>query len=74
MVIHPKTGNEQVKVLLDGIQISTENSGTDVTRGIITVTEPRLYELVDFKGNPGNHLLELQFLNEDIEVFAFTFG
>ncbi len=74
LVIHPKTGNEQVKVLLDGIQISTENSGTDVTRGIITVTEPRLYELVDFKGNPGNHLLELQFLNEDIEVFAFTFG
>jgi cytochrome c biogenesis protein CcdA/thiol-disulfide isomerase/thioredoxin len=74
LVIHPKTGAERVTVMLDGKQISVKNTGKDVVDGVITVTEPRLYELVDFKEKPGNHLLELQFLNEGIEVFAFTFG
>jgi len=75
LVMSPPFGKTaQVKVLLDGKVISEENSGKDVTNGLVTVDSDRLYELVNLKGKTEQHILTLQFLTSDTQVFAFTFG
>ncbi len=62
-----------VKVYLDGKLVNLQNSGKDVKNGNVLIDSDRLYELIDLKGNPGNHLLKLEF-TEGVEAFAFTFG
>lgn len=73
LVIHPEGENDTVRVLLDGKPV-TEFAGKDVTEGTVTVTEPRLYELVDVGDTPSDHTLELLFDSPGTKVFAFTFG
>lgn len=63
LVIHPGGENDQVKVFLDGKE-----------QNILTVSEPKLYELINLNGKSGEHLLKLEFLNEGTRIFAFTFG
>jgi hypothetical protein len=63
-----------VKVFLDGKLVNDSNAGSDVQEGIVTINNDRLYNLIDLKGNAGNHILKLEFENSGIEVFAFTFG
>lgn len=46
----------------------------DIQNGTIILDIPRLYSIVDLKGKSGEHLLNLLFDSEGIEVFAFTFG
>lgn len=74
LVIHPKNPGEKVKVLLDGTVVSAQNAGKDVKDGFVTVTMPDLYELIDLKGNTSEHILEIEFENDNTEVYAFTFG
>jgi cytochrome c biogenesis protein CcdA/thiol-disulfide isomerase/thioredoxin len=76
LVLRPGTAgiSASVKVSLDGKPITDVNSGADVKSGIVTIDEDRLYNLVDLKGHPGQHLIKLEFQNSGIEVFAFTFG
>ena len=62
-----------VKVYLDGKLVNQKVAGADVKDGIVTVDSDRLYELIDLKGNAGNHLLKLEF-SDGVEAFAFTFG
>ena len=59
----PTSGSAQVKVLLDGKLINT-----------ITVDSDRLYTIVDLKGNPGDHLLRLEFSTPGTQPYVFTFG
>ncbi len=62
-----------VRVLLDGVVITPEAAGSDVVDGRVTVTEDRLYTLVEL-ASPGPHSLTLEFETGGIAVFAFTFG
>lgn len=62
LVMNPTKGNGKVKVFLDGKLIKT-----------ITLDKDRLYELVKLTKKEG-HILKLEFLNEGIKIFAFTFG
>lgn len=62
----------QARVILDGKPIAA-NAGKDVKEGIATVDGDRLYELVNLPA-PGRHELELEFLDSNTEVYAFTFG
>jgi hypothetical protein len=49
--------------------------GTDVdAQGNGTVTEQRLYQLIRQPNQVGEHLFEIEFLDPDVEAFAFTFG
>lgn len=52
----------QVNVYLDDVLVEQ-----------ITVDSDRLYDIVSLE-NPGRHLLRLEFLDSNTEVFAFTFG
>ena len=74
LVIHPSTASDTVTVKLDGEVIPDEFAGADVKNGVVTVTEPRLYELINLHGNRSEHTLLLEFHTAGTRIFAFTFG
>ena len=76
LVLRPETegSNPKVKVFLDGKSVESTNNGVDVKDGVVTVDSDRLFELINLRGNPGQHLLRLEFEQPGIEAFAFTFG
>jgi cytochrome c biogenesis protein CcdA/thiol-disulfide isomerase/thioredoxin len=74
LVMSPlSTSPSTVKVFLDDTLIDQRVSGKDVTEGVIEVTEDRLYEIVDFKGESREGVLRLEF-QEGTAVYAFTFA
>lgn len=62
----------QVRVLLDGEPIAAAAAGSDVHGGVVTVSEQRLYSLVDLP-RVGRHLLTLE-PEAGVTGYAFTFG
>lgn len=70
LVMRATSGKAAVKVLVDGL---LESTGNDVVNGIVEVNDDRLYRLVRLP-QAGRHVLELQFLDNECEVYAFTFG
>ncbi len=64
---------KKVRVYIDGNLISNDQSGIDVINGIMTINSDRLYDLVNLD-KIENHTLKLEFQDEGVEVFAFTFG
>lgn len=69
-------GNAEVSatIYLDGELISDAFAGSDVIKGKVMFKEHTLYNLVDLRGNYGEHTVEIRFEDPDIEAFAFTFG
>ena len=63
----------RVKIYLDDKLISESDAGDDVKDGIVTVDVDRLYKLVKLDSG-GQHVLKLEFLDSNIELYAFTFG
>ena len=63
LVITPATDSDSIKVSLDG-----------KFRSQITITESKLYTLVDLSGKSSTHLLHLDFLTSGTKIYAFTFG
>jgi len=64
LVMNPAEGEVgKVRVLLDGEVVVEE----------VVVDEDKLYDLIDLE-EPGRHLLRLEFLDDNTEVYAFTFG
>ena len=61
-----------MKVFLDS-QLVTDQAGEDVVSGVVTVDVDRLYKLIKLE-NPGSHTLKLEFLDSNLELYAFTFG
>ncbi len=74
LVMRPKQGTSgEVSVSLDGTIVNSQTAGVDVTQGTVIVESDRLYKLIKLDA-PGQHILELNFLDANVEVFAFTFG
>ncbi len=63
----------EITILIDGMPLTSEYEGNDVTSGKITVTEPGLYNIISSK-EAGTHLLELIISNPGFEIYTFTFG
>jgi len=63
----------EITILIDGMPLTSEYEGNDVTSGKIMVTEPRLYNIISSK-EAGTHLLELIISNPGFEIYTFTFG
>lgn len=63
----------RVRVFLDGNIVTEGTAGEDVVNGIVTIDTDRLYKLIQIP-NPGEHLLLLEFLDGNTELYAFTFG
>jgi cytochrome c biogenesis protein CcdA/thiol-disulfide isomerase/thioredoxin len=62
----------RVKVMLDGKPIAAADDGADVHNGYVTVTNQRLYNLVELP-KVERHVLELV-PEEGVQGYAFTFG
>lgn len=62
----------RMKVLLDGKPIPAADDGSDVHNGYVTVTDERLYNLVELP-KVEHHTLELV-PEEGVQGYAFTFG
>ncbi len=75
LVMRPKVANKpgDIQVLLDGLVVGQEVSGDDVVQGVITVDTDRLYKIIKLP-SPGKHILQLKFLDSNLELYAFTFG
>lgn len=64
----------KVKVYLDNKLVSeTGSEGENVFDNEVTVNSDSLYKLINLK-TPGRHILKLEFLDSNTEVYAFTFG
>jgi len=74
LVIGPNAKGDQIKVLIDGKPINDIIAGSDVKNGKVILDQERLYHLVDLKGKVEDHLLRLEFENNGILAYAFTFG
>jgi thiol-disulfide isomerase/thioredoxin len=62
-----------VRVYLDGELADETSAGDDVVDGEVVVDKDRLYKLIKLE-EFGEHELKLEFLDSNIEVYAFTFG
>jgi cytochrome c biogenesis protein CcdA/thiol-disulfide isomerase/thioredoxin len=71
LVMSPKSDQAMIKVYVDG---KVQYQGDDVNQdGIVTIDSDRLYKLVKLP-DPGKHLLRIEFLDDETQVYAFTFG
>lgn len=65
-------------VTLDGKPVPPGFRGADLVekngKTYVTVHDERLYSLIDGKGNYGEHILRVDFLDPGVECYAFTFG
>lgn len=61
-----------VDIFIDGKRAIT-NNGSDVSNGIVTVKNAKLYELVNLE-KAGNTTLELNAKAAGLQIYTFTFG
>lgn len=73
LVMRNKKGEtSRAKVFLNGKAVD-KFAGVDVKDGIVIVDKDRLYNLIKLP-SAGRHELQLEFLDDGVELFAFTFG
>ncbi len=74
LVMRPKPGSQgTMRVYLDGQPVSPGQAGEDVSNSRVQLTSDRLYKLIKLP-EAGSHLLKLEILDADMELYAFTFG
>ena len=72
LVLGSPSEPREMQVLLDGKPIPDSLAGPDVHKGVATISNQRLYRLVDLP-HPEQHVLTLR-PQQGIEGYAFTFG
>jgi cytochrome c biogenesis protein CcdA/thiol-disulfide isomerase/thioredoxin len=65
--------NGGIKVYLDNEPVQPQYQGDDVENSNVKITTDRLYKLIKLP-QPGEHILKIEILDPDIELYAFTFG
>ncbi len=75
LVMRPKSQGltGKIRVTLDNQSVTKDVAGEDTKEGIITIDSDRLYKLIKLS-TPGEHTLKLEFLDANLELYAFTFG
>jgi hypothetical protein len=53
--------------------VDQSQAGIDVENGIVTVSADRLYRLIALPES-GEGVLTIEFLDDNVELYAFTFG
>lgn len=74
LVMRPKEDAKGgIRVFLDGVPVPEKFKGEDVEQSNVKITTDRLYKLIKLP-SAGKHILKLEVLDGDIELYAFTFG
>lgn len=76
LVLAPPIGTAPatVRISLDGQAINAAIAGSDASDGTMEIMDDRLYDLVDLHGDPGEHVLTLEFETPGTGAYAFTFS
>jgi cytochrome c biogenesis protein CcdA/thiol-disulfide isomerase/thioredoxin len=76
LVLGPGTKGKPVrfKVTIDGAAPGESHGADTDEQGMGTITGQRLYQLVRQKGAISDRTFEIQFLDPDVQAYAFTFG
>jgi len=64
----------RAEIYLDGELISEKMAGGHVMDSAVQFKENQLHNLVDLRGQYGEYVLEIRFLEGGVSAFAFTFG
>ena len=67
------TSNSEIKVSLDGKVVDQARQGVDVIQGTVVVELNRLYHIIKLP-KAEDHVLRLEFLDDNASIYAFTFG
>lgn len=70
LVAKPSGDNSKIKVYLDD---KLQDFGTDNVNGIVTIDSDKLYNLIKLP-KPGRHNLKIEFMDNNSEIYALTFG
>lgn len=70
LVMRPKGNASRVRVFVDG---AAQYFGADNVEGVVTVDADQLYHLISLP-EAGRHTLKLEFPDDNVELYAFTFG
>ncbi len=70
LVARPKNGTSSIRIKING---KVGEFGEDNNNGTVLIDSDRLYKLIKLT-TPGRHELEIEFDDDNVEVFAFTFG
>jgi hypothetical protein len=76
LVLGPGPDGKPVRfrVRLDGAEPgASHGADTDASGGGV-ITEQRLYQLLRQPGDVGEHVFTIEFLDEGVQAYAFTFG
>ncbi|MBD3273445.1 redoxin domain-containing protein [Candidatus Dependentiae bacterium] len=66
--------SQEIDVFLDNMPLNKKYYTKDFNdEGKIVVDEPRMYDILDLKGDNNKHILTLK-LPKDVSLYAFTFG
>ena len=76
LVMTPGAGGKPVRfrVFIDGEPAGAAHGGDVDEQGYGTVAEPRMYQLIRQPGAVGDRRFEIQFLDQGVEAYVFTFG
>ena len=76
LVLGPGVEGKPVRfrVLLDGRAPGADHGADIDADGNGTVTEQRLYQLIRQSGPVGPHVFSIEFLDDPVQAYAFTFG
>jgi cytochrome c biogenesis protein CcdA/thiol-disulfide isomerase/thioredoxin len=70
LVMRPTGQPAKMKVLVDG---KPQYFGEDNKNGVVTITSDSLYKLIKLE-TPGRHILQIEFEDNNAQLYAFTFG
>lgn len=62
------------RVLIDGKPPGTFHGADTDEQGLGSIGEPRLFQLIRQSGPVADRQFEIEFLDENVEAFSFTFG
>jgi cytochrome c biogenesis protein CcdA/thiol-disulfide isomerase/thioredoxin len=76
LVLGPGTGGKPVRfrVQLDGAPPGPNHGADTDASGAGIVKDRRLYQLIRLSGTAGAHVFSIEFLDDDVQAYSFTFG
>lgn len=64
----------EADILVDGIPVTNDVAGDDVSNGKVNINNARLYTLVSFPNGPEEHTLEIKVRTKGLKAYTFTFS
>jgi hypothetical protein len=76
LVLGPGSDGKPVRfrVQLDGAAPGPNHGADTDPSGAGVITNQRLYQLIRQSGEVGEHLFSIEFLDNDVQAYSFTFG